>query len=198
MSQLTLNRIRSVLEQQFADKIDMSDYAGKPEPERRLAFLSRALAALCIKQLAGVDVDTAGRAVTDGFHDGGLDAIRFEPRTDTLFLVQSKWSESGNKPIDTEGTNAFTSGVRDLLMGRFERFNEKVQSKKAEVLSALYADRPIRIRLITIHSASQATAPHVRRPVDDLVEEVPVAAGGTFGSSWRVCLNNSGIDATQN
>lgn len=159
----------------------MSDYSSKPEEDRRLAFLSRALAALCIKQMAGVDAETAGLAVTDGYHDGGLDAIRFEPRTDTLFLVQSKWSESGNKPIDTEGTHAFTSGVRDLLMGRFERFNAKVQSKKAEVLSALYADRPIRIRLITIHSASQATAPHVRRPIDDLVEEVndpvPVAAG---------------------
>jgi len=181
MSQLTLNRIRSVLEQQFAGKIDMSDYAAKPEQERRLAALSRALAALCIKQMAGVDVDSAGRAVTDGYHDNGLDAIHFEPRTDTLFLVQSKWSDSGNKPIDAEGTNAFTNGVRDLLLGRFERFNDKVRSKEAEVRSALYADRPIRIRLVTIHSASQPTAPHVRRPVDDLVEEVndpvPVAAG---------------------
>jgi hypothetical protein len=181
MSQLTLNRIRSVLEQQFAGKIEMSDYAVKPEEERRKAFLSRALAALRIKQMAGVDIPTAGQAVTDGYHDGGLDAIRFEPRTDTLFLVQSKWSDSGNRPIDAEGTNAFTNGVRDLLLGRFERFNEKVQSKKAEVLSALYADRPIRIRLVTIHSASQVTAPHVRRPVDDLVEEVndpvPVAVG---------------------
>jgi len=70
MSQLTLNRIRSVLEQQFAGKIDMSDFAAKSEQERKLAFLSRALVALCIKQMAGVDVDTAGQAVTDGFHDG--------------------------------------------------------------------------------------------------------------------------------
>jgi hypothetical protein len=195
MSQLTLNRIRSVLEQQFAGKIDMSDYASKPEEESRHAFLSRALAALCIKQMAGVDVDTAGRAVTDGFHDGGLDAIWFEPRTDTLFLVQSKWSDSGNRPIDTEGTNAFTSGARDLLNERFERFNDNVRSKKADILTALYADRSIRIRLITIHSASQPTAPHVRRPVDDLVEElndpVPIAAGEHLDQAGAYALITS-------
>jgi hypothetical protein len=181
MSQLTLNRIRSVLEQQFAGKIDMSDYSNKPEEERRKAFLSRALAALCIKHLAGVDAGSAGSAVTDGYHDGGLDAIRFEPRTDTLFLVQSKWSDSGNKPIDVDGTGAFVSGIRDLLSGRFDRFNDKVRKKEAEVRAALYADRPIRIRLITIHSASQQTPPFVVRKVDDLVQElndpVPYAKG---------------------
>jgi hypothetical protein len=142
MSQLTLNRIRSVLEQQFSGKIDMSDYAGKSAEDTKKAFLSRALAALCIKNLAGVDADTAGAAVTDGWQDEGIDAIRFEPRTDTLFLVQSKWSDSGNKPIDVEGTAKFVGGVRDLLSCRFERFNEKVRNKEAEVRTALYADRP--------------------------------------------------------
>lgn len=53
-----------------------------------------------------------------------------------------------------------------------ERFNEKIRRKEAEVRTALYADRPIRIRLITIHSANEPTAPHVRRPIDDLVDEL--------------------------
>jgi hypothetical protein len=181
MTQLTLNRIRSVLEQQFAGKIDMSDYAMKSQDETRQAFLSRALAALCIKGLSGVDADVAGGAITDGFHDGGIDAIRFEPRTDTLFLVQSKWSDNGNKPIDADGVGKFVVGVRDLLSCRFDRFNEKVKSKEAEIRTALYADRQIRIRLITIHSANQPTHAHVTRRVDDLVAElndpVPAAIG---------------------
>jgi hypothetical protein len=97
MSELTVNRIRGVLEQQFDGKIDMSDYSNKPPEERRKAFLSRGLAALSIKNLARVDAQTASQAVTDGFHDGGLDAIHFDHRADTLVLVQSKWSDSGTK-----------------------------------------------------------------------------------------------------
>ena len=155
MTQLTLNRIRSVLEQQFSGKIDMSDYATKSPEDTKQAFLSRALAALCIKGLSGVDADVAGGTITDGFNDGGIDAIRFEPRTDTLFLVQSKWSDNGNKPIDPDGVGKFVAGIRDLLSCRFDRFNEKVKSKEAEIRTALYADRQIRIRLITIHSANQ-------------------------------------------
>ena len=34
----------------------------------RKAFLSRAVAALCIKKLADVDVETAAKAITDGFN----------------------------------------------------------------------------------------------------------------------------------
>jgi hypothetical protein len=177
---LTLNRIRSVLESQFGSVIDMSDCASHAPDVRHKAMLSRALAALCIKQTAGVDVAAAAQAVTDGYEDNGLDAIYFDPRTDTLLLVQSKWSDTGTKPIDLDGANAFVKGVRDLLSGsKLDRFNTKVRAKAPDIRTALYADRTIRIRLITVHSANQATAPHVRRPVDDLVDEInnPVGVG---------------------
>jgi hypothetical protein len=72
MSQHTISRIANVLEKQFAGKIDLSDWDGLPDPEKRMAFLSRAVAALCIKTLAATDVDVAARAVTDGFDDGGI------------------------------------------------------------------------------------------------------------------------------
>lgn len=180
MSQLTLNRIRSVLEAQFGPYIDMSDYTGHSDEERRKALLSRSLSALYIKQAVGIDIASACQAVTDGWNDNGLDAIYFDPKTDTLLLVQGKWSTTGNKPIDSDGTNAFAKGVRDLLSEKFERFNEKVRKKEADIRTALYADRPIRMRLVTIHSASQATSAYVRRPVDDLVDELnnPVGIAG--------------------
>jgi hypothetical protein len=172
MSLLTLNRIRSVLEAQFGSQIDMKDYEGKPDEDCRRALMSRALAALYIKQSAGVDVATASLAVTDGYHDNGIDAIYFDPKTDTMLLVQSKWSDNGNKPIDADGTNAFAKGIRDLLSNRLDRFNDKVRRKEPDIRTALYADRPIRIRLVSIHSASQETTAFVRRPVDDLVDEI--------------------------
>jgi hypothetical protein len=172
MSLLTLNRIRSVLETQFGPHIDMSDYEGKPDDEIKKALLSRALGALYIKQAAGIDIPTAGQTVTDGYGDNGLDAIYFDPKTDTLHLVQGKWSDSGNKPIDSEGTNCIRSRGSRFTFRKVRAFNDRVRSKEAQIRTALYADRPIRMRLVTIHSAGQSTAAHVRRSVDDLVDEI--------------------------
>jgi hypothetical protein len=65
MSQHTMTRIANVLEAQFGGHIDMSDWDDKPEADRKKAFLSRAVAALCIRRIAQVEVDVASQAVTD-------------------------------------------------------------------------------------------------------------------------------------
>jgi hypothetical protein len=139
MSQQTIARISNVLDRQFEGLINMSDWEGRPEVDRKKAFLSRAVAALCIKNLAQVEIDVAAKAVTDGFDDNGLDAIFFDQKNDALLLVQSKWSADGTKPINADGTGAMAAGVRDLFAARFERFNDKIKAKKAEVMAALYS-----------------------------------------------------------
>ena len=172
MSEHTVARIANVLEARYRTAIDMSDVLGRPEDQTRLLFLSRALAALCIKNYANVDIAIAGSAVTDGFHDNGIDALYFDQKTDTLLLVQSKWSDAGNKPLDADAAGSFVTGIRDLLAARFERFNEKISAKKADVMEVLYAARPVRIRFIACHTASQPTPGHVTRKIDDLVAEL--------------------------
>jgi hypothetical protein len=165
-------RISHVLERQFETLIDMTDWANKPEADRKKAFLSRAVAALCVKSLALVDLDVAAAAVTDGFQDNGLDAVYFDQNHDTLILVQSKWSADGSKPMDAEGANAFESGIREIMQARFDRFNAKVRSKEAQVKAALFSDRPIKFLFVTAHTAAQPTADFVKRKIDELVEEL--------------------------
>ena len=187
----TLNRIDNILKSQFDGHIDMSDWVNRPPADVRKAFLSRAVAALCIKKLADVDVETAAKAITDGFNDNGLDAIYFDQKNDVLLLVQSKWSDDGSKPLDAADSNAFAVGVRDLLAARFDRFNTKVAAKQSEVTAALYSERPIQISMVTAHTATQVISPHVKRKVDDLINElnaaVPIAncihydQGGIYG-----------------
>ncbi|MGY8708253.1 AIPR family protein [Bradyrhizobium sp. 18BD] len=187
MSQLTISRITHVLESQFQNLIDLSDVRGGSPEDKQTQFLTRALAALCIKSFASVPPAVASTAVTDGFGDGGLDAICFDQNTDTLLLVQSKWSQNGNKPMDQDGASAFVAGIRDLLQGKFERFNEKIRAKEAEVRAVLYSDRPIKLRLITAHTAVQPTPLHVTRKLDDLITElndpVPIARVDHFDQS---------------
>ncbi len=174
MSQYHLTRIASVLDQTFSSLVDMRDWVNRKPEDVRAAFLSRSLAALCIKMLAGADDKTAAGALVDGFDDSGIDALFFDQVNDAFYFVQSKWNSAGNKPINEAASGKFADGVRDVLAGNLDRFNAKVKAKENEILSALRASRLITIVLITVHSAEPGIGLHGRRKIDDLVEELNV------------------------
>lgn len=157
----------------------MSDWAGRPAAQTETALLSRALAALAIKSFAGADPEVAAQAVVDGFDDGGIDALHFDAPTDTLYVVQSKWSGSGDSSFDEGVASKFVNGVKRLLNEDFSNFNAKVQAKEPEIREVLYSDRDVQIRLVTIHTSKQPIAPHVRRILDQFITElndpVPIA-----------------------
>ncbi|WP_370094532.1 AIPR family protein [Bradyrhizobium yuanmingense] len=163
-----------MLEQTFSGMIDMSDWEDRRAEDVRTAFLSRSLAALCIKMLAGVSDQTAAGTLVDGFDDSGIDALFFDQVNDSFYFVQSKWNNSGNKPISEGASSKFADGVRDILAGNLERFNAKIKAKENEILAALRASRVITIILITVHSAEPEIGLHGRRKIDDLVEELNV------------------------
>lgn len=172
MSQVTVNRIASVLERDFTGKIDMSDWVGRPEAEIHTAFLSRALAALCIKNLAAVDVDTAGACVTDGYDDGGIDAFYFDQSEDIIFFVQTKWSKDGSTPLNGDGSTKFLEGVTNILSEKLDRFNHKITKRAAEIRNALYSDRNVRVFLVTAHNAAQPISSHVKRRIEDYIADL--------------------------
>lgn len=187
MSEHTISRIANVLEKQYGTLIDMNDWEGRPEDARRICFLQRALAALCVRSATGVDLSIAAKAVTDGFNDNGIDALHFDQNADTLYLVQTKWNESGNKPLDPDGMNAFVVGARDLLASRFDRFNDKVRAKEAEIRAVLYSERPIKFVLIAAHTATHDIPLHATRKLDDLIREmndpVSVCSSRSYGQT---------------
>lgn len=187
MSVTTVNRIAGVLHTNYDGLVDMSDWTTRPDDQQEGKFLSRALSALAISSLTGVDPKTAANTIVDGLDDCGIDAIHFDAKLDTLFLVQSKWVGSGNGSFDEAASLKFANGVRQLLQIEFERFNDKVRAKEAEIKDALYAGRDIRIRLVTIHTANQTMALHVSRVLETLVGELndPVDIADHQDSSQR-------------
>jgi AIPR protein len=169
---LTVSRVAKALEKLFDKCINMSDYGGHPESDRRSAFLSRALAAFCIKSLSDADDKTAGAAVTDGFHDCGIDALYFDQSADTLFFAQSKWSHDAKTPINGRATGEFVDGVRDILQGlKLERFNDKVKSKEPELRVAVYAEQ-VRVVFVTAHTATQPIGVQAIQKIQDYIEEL--------------------------
>ncbi len=75
MSELHIRQIRANLEKVFGPLIDLSDVSGHPPEEQANCLLARALAAFALAYLANIKPEDAAKAVTDGWHDNGLDAI---------------------------------------------------------------------------------------------------------------------------
>lgn len=169
MSKLHVNHIK-VRIQKFKDKIDISDMTGRPQQEQDQIILTRGLAAYSLHILASVDIDAATKAIVDGYDDNGIDAILFDRTQKSLWLVQSKWLESGSGEPDNGQILKFTHGIRDLIDLKLERFNSKIKARETEIIDAL-EDPMVKIKMILAYTG-QGFSSHNQRAIDDLKEEL--------------------------
>jgi hypothetical protein len=186
-SSFIVGRIARLLEDEFAPLIDMSDWRGKAE-DRQAAFLSRALAAACLKGIANVEAKRAADAVVDGFGDNGLDAIMFDQAEDIFYFVTSKWSADGSGcPVDEKACLKFVSGINSIIDGNLTGLNAKVQRKTGEINAFLLSKRHFRVEIITAHNATQPISAHGKRKIDNLVSDhnssVPTARASHINQS---------------
>lgn len=198
MSELTIGRIAASLDR-FNGLIDMSDTDNRPEEEGRQHFLSRALAAYCVMRCGRTSLETAANAVTDGYNDGGIDALYLDQATDTLYLVTSKWSDIGKNPIDLGDATKFAQGVKDLLSARLSQFNEKFRRKEGEIRVAL--QNPGKFVLISTQMAQGELGNHPLRIVEDLMMQLnevdPVARREHYDRTGIMRLMMADADPAQ-
>lgn len=169
MSILHVNQIAGALHRLFDGKIDLSDaQIGTAESEK--VFLTRALAAFAIAQLAGVSPDEAGQAVTDGTGDNGIDALHYDRLTKTMYVVQSKWHADGNGSFDRADVLKFTKGFDDLTTQNLTRFNAKLQAKSAMIKEGLHDDKAKYV-LVPIHTGTQDFAAEIAQDLNDCLEK---------------------------
>jgi hypothetical protein len=148
---LIIQRIRTSLEETFENHIDMTDQLGHPPEESAKKFLSRAVAAFCLCALTECDGVTAGKAITDDFHDGGLDAIYFNEADKSLYLVQSKWSSSGNHTIDPDEMRKLLDGIERMIgIQDFTGFSDKIRAREAEIRALMRLD----VRIVIVLAAT--------------------------------------------
>jgi len=171
MSELHVRQIRANLEKAFRHLIDLSDLAGMPEDDATNHFLTRALAALSLSYIANLSPEDAAKAVTDGFHDNGLDAVYYQPSERMLFIVQSKWRHDGAGTIDRGEMQKFLTGFKDLLNARWDRFNTRIAARSAELDAAL-DDASTRIVLLIAYTGQASLSEEVSRDLQDQVDEL--------------------------
>lgn len=110
--------------------------AGINPESRRSNFLSKAIAAFVLHEAAGASIADAVAASIDGGADHGIDSV-FIAADHTIWLVQSKYIDSGAGEPVLGDVSKFRDGVADLLHGKMERFNDALQNRQAALTSAL-------------------------------------------------------------
>lgn len=103
---------------------------------RRSNFLSKAIAAFVLHEAAGASLEESVAASIDGGLDHGIDSV-FVANDQTIWLVQSKYKESGSGEPELGDVSKFRDGVIDLIRGRWERFNNALQTRRAAITDAL-------------------------------------------------------------
>lgn len=166
---LRLLRIKAKIEEMFSNKIDLADT--KDEEDKNNKFYSRAIAALAIVMKTGIEVDLASMAVTDGYHDLGIDAIYNDTNQKKLILVQSKWRKDGEGSISSEEMNSFVEGLKRIINLDLKGANKKVLSKQQEVTAAI-RDMDYQIEAIFCHSGHQSIDKFCATSITNLLKQV--------------------------
>ncbi|MGH9627639.1 MAG: AIPR family protein [Bryobacteraceae bacterium] len=155
----------------FGGLVDLSDVQSASKDQLEAFRLTRSLAAFAVAELGGVDDTPAAQAVTDGAQDNGIDAVYFDPVEHNCFLVQSKWTSSGNGSVELGDVLKFLQGVRDLLEAKFDEFNSKMAQHQEMVFSAL-SDTSTRFTLVLAYTGEQSLSSDVQKPLNELMAEL--------------------------
>lgn len=168
MSAIHLRHIQNVLEERFVGHIDLADVPSGADSNAEQMRLSRSVSAFALACMSDCSDTQAVEAIVDGFGDNGIDAIFYDAGSSRLYLVQGKWSQSG-KGVVAGDVEKFITGVKDILMNRMDRFNERVEAKSASIVQALL--RPdTTIVMAVVHTSVGEISNECRRRIDDFVK----------------------------
>ena len=165
MVNIQIRRIEAKLREMYADKIDFSDSPDKIEQ----LLPTRTLAAVALMMKCGIDTTTSSSCVTDGYHDMGIDAIYLDEAQKQLFLVQSKWRESGQGSISQEEMHTFVEGISRILNLDIDGANPKIQRRKEDIDFAL-TQIDYQIHAIYIHTGNAKLNKYASRPIAKLLK----------------------------
>lgn len=146
---LELDLLCQKLNADYANRITGT---GNTPESRRSNYLSKAIAAFVLHEDAGANLDEAVAASIDGGQDHGIDSV-FVSMDQTIWLVQSKYKESGTGQPELGDVSKFRDGVTDLLQGRWNRFNNALQNRQAAITNALNSG-VCRIKVVLAYSGT--------------------------------------------
>lgn len=130
-----LEILKTVLASRFVPHLPPLLDTKKLPADQEAKQLSRAFSAFVLSKLLDLPPQIAAASVVDDFNDNGIDAIHYDEKSETLYLLQTKLKAT--EQFKQDDAQAFCEGVRLLLKQDFSSFNENVQRRQTEIESAL-------------------------------------------------------------
>lgn len=163
-SNINILRISTRFHELFNESIDMKDFPNDQQGH----FETRALAATVLMIKCGIDPKGASSYITDGYHNMGIDAIYLDDNQRKLFVVQSKWRNSGNGSITQEEMYSFVEGIKRILEFDLNGANSKIQSRKDDIEIAI-TKIGYQIQAIFVHTGDESAREYTLRPMNELM-----------------------------
>jgi hypothetical protein len=173
-NQLHVKHVQVYLDEKLGPEVDTNDVRGRLAPEQSTIIRrTRALAALAVQIYTGCDEAEAARHVIDGVDDNGIDAIAWDMESSRLYLIQSKWSDSGKAQINLNDALKFKNGLELLLNHQHERFNSRYQDM-AQTVAALLDNPRLKVTLASVTmGTSQINFADVR-PINETLDALNI------------------------
>lgn len=157
-----LIQLCELLDNRFGGKITGT---GRSDEARKRNFYTKALAAYYLTQEAGATEEEAIEASVDGGQDHGIDSV-YVDNTQTVWLIQSKYKDSGTGEVELAEVSKFVDGVRDLVRQSYERFNELL-APKIPALNAAFDSGVAKVKAVLTYTGG-ALGDDKRRLMSDL------------------------------
>lgn len=198
---LILQRVANHLDRVIVPHIDGADITFGGE-ERTTILRSRALAAFCVSALTRADPEEAAKSVVDGYGDQGIDAVYFDKEGDCLYIVQSKWRQTGRNSVGIADATKLIRGVRLLIGTDYSSFNHRLKRRQDEIAEVLRRT-DVDIVLVLACSSTPDLADDIRKEIQAFLDyENNAGEVEVFRFEWlnlgRMYSNLSTSTATRN
>ena len=111
----------------------------KPADQQVKKNLSRAFSAFALhailQDLCDPTPADCAKAVVDDFEDDGIDAVHYHAANETLYLIQGKLKIT--ETFGQEDALKFCKGIKNLLRQEFDKFNDNLKNREAELVGAI-------------------------------------------------------------
>lgn len=171
MGSLELSQIRTKLNDEYKGLVVIQGASEQLTPDQEKNFFSKALAAYSVSVLyPDVDKNQVVNSIVDGTDDNGIDLIYYNQETNELCLVQSKYNESGTNEPTLGDIQKFTTGIKDLINLKFDKFNSKVNARKEEIINVLKISK-LKLKVVLVYTAINFSS-HSQREITDLLADL--------------------------
>lgn len=127
--------LKKALDERFVPYLPPLLDTSRPPVEQQEKQLSRAFSAFVLHKLLDIPAHVASAAVVDDFNDKGIDAVHYDEKSETLYLLQTKLKASDQ--FNQGDALPFCEGVRLLIRKELAEFNQNFQNRRTQIEAAL-------------------------------------------------------------